>query len=105
LLWQSGGTGGAMTLFNTFRFAKSRPYGRPAILPVLANGGLKYPRSRGAWQIRLNTSKRTEKLPRRFFRYPLSMGKQRTRAVRLYIETRYHGPGLFSYKPGLFMWF
>jgi len=53
LLWQSGGTGGAMTLFNTFRCAKSRPYGRPAILPVLANGGLKYPRSRGAWQIRL----------------------------------------------------
>jgi len=32
LLWQSGGTGGAMTP---------------------ANGDLKYPRSRGAWQIRL----------------------------------------------------
>jgi hypothetical protein len=42
LLWRSSGISGAMMLFNTFRLAKSRPYGRPAILPVLSNGSLKY---------------------------------------------------------------
>jgi len=57
LLWQSGGTGGAMTP---------------------ANGGLKYPRSRGAWQIRLKRKQTNGENNRAaFLAIPLSMGKQR----------------------------